>query len=94
MRFDADGTLPSFPPSLVLPYNMLIIAMEGEKQQQKRATITGTTTPKKSKAWKPEIGSSSTWNHDQLELFKVHAAGKVDPKCIIPEKWFNFTNVD
>jgi hypothetical protein len=73
---------------------MLIIAMEGEKKQQKRATVTGASTPKKKKPENLEIGSSSTWNHDQLDLFKVHPANEVEPKDIIPEKWFDFGNLE
>src|SRR5437762_12347002 len=49
VQFDADGMAP--PPA------MLMVAMEGEKKQQKKATVTGTSTPKKRKPEKPEIGS-------------------------------------
>jgi hypothetical protein len=73
---------------------MLMVAMEGEKKQQKRATVTGASTPKKRRPDRPEIGSSSTWSHDQLELFKVHPAKEVEPKLIIPEKWFDFRNLE
>jgi hypothetical protein len=73
---------------------MLMIAMKGEKKQRKRATVNGTTTPKKRKPEKPEIGSSSSWNHDQLDLFKASPAAEVDPKEIIPEKWFDFSDLE
>ena len=62
--------------------------------QQKRAMVTGASTPKKRKPEKPEIGSSWTWNHDQLDLFKIHPAREVEPKDIIPEKWFDFGNLE
>jgi hypothetical protein len=68
-----------------------MVAMAGSRKQQKRAIVTG-ATPKKRKPEKPEIGSSSTWNHDQLDLFKVNPV-KVEAKAIIPEKWFEFSNL-
>lgn len=74
---------------------MLMIAMEGEKKQQKRATVTGTSTPKKKKKPEnPEIGSSSTWTQDQLDLFEVRPARELEAKVIIPEKWFEFGNLE
>lgn len=85
VQFDADGMIP--------PWAMLTVAMRREKRQQKRAKVAGTSTPKKSNPPKPEIGSSSTWNHDELETFKVHPAKEVEVKDIVPEKWFDFGNV-
>lgn len=73
---------------------VLMVAMEGGIQQAKRAVVAGATTPKKRKPEKPEIGSSSTWNHDQLELFKVKSGGEVDPKTIIPEHFFDFSKLE
>jgi hypothetical protein len=86
VQFDADGA-PSF-------VSMLTVAMKGEKRQKKKAKLSGVSTPKKKKPEKSEIGSSSTWNHDQLDLYKVHPSAEVEAKDIIPEKWFDFSNLE
>ena len=68
--------------------------MASERKQKKRLNSTA-RTPKKSKA--PEkhiIGSSSTWNGDELHQFKVQQGGQADPKLLIPEKWFEFVNLE
>jgi hypothetical protein len=67
--------------------------MAGEKKQ-KKPKLSGVGTPKKRKPERTEIGSSSMWNHDQLDMFKVHPAQEVEPKDIIPEKWFEFDNLE
>jgi hypothetical protein len=74
---------------------MLRVAMEGEKRQQKRATVTGAITPRKSKTPQiPVIGSGSTWGEDEVDLFKVNVEGDVDAKQMIPEKWFDFGGLE
>ena len=68
--------------------------MVAERKQKKRLKTTP-RTPKKPKA--PErhlIGSSSTWNEDQLELLIVRQGGQVDPKALVPEKWFEFADLE
>lgn len=73
----------------------LIVAMEAEKRQQKKAAVGGTSTPRKPKA-KPDpkvIGSSSTWKDDELELFRVSLRDVASPKEMIPEKWFDFSRL-
>ena len=90
VQFDSNGIPTSFPASA-----MLIVAMKGEKQQQKRAQVNGTSTPKKNKPLKPEIGSSSTWGQSQLDLFNVNPPDReVTATKIIPEKWFDFTRLE
>ena len=56
--------------------------------------VSGITTLKKSKMETPVIRSSSTWNGDQLDMFKVHPAEDVDAKAMIPEKWFDFSGLE
>jgi len=78
---------------------VLTVAMVGEQRQNKRrkkAMVTGMSTPKKRR--RPEnavIGSSSTWNEDQLELFKVEVRGGIKPREImILDKWFDFSGLE
>ena len=74
---------------------MLTEAMAGGKRQKKQAKLAGATTPKRTqRPEKPIIGSSSTWNDDQLDLFKVTVAGDVDVKRMIPEKWFDYGTLE
>ena len=74
---------------------MLAMAKEKRWSKKNRVNLTERNTLQKKQAAKLEIGSSSTWNHDQLELelFKVCSKGDVTPKDIIPEKWFNFASL-
>jgi hypothetical protein len=72
-----------------------MIAMEGEKTQQKRATVTGATTPKKRNPERPLIGSGSTWKEEQLVLFNVDVNKEAtDAKRLIPEKWFEYGSLE
>ena len=69
--------------------------MAGEKRQKKQAKLAGASTPKRTqRPEKPVIGSSSTWNDDQLDLFKVTEAEEVDIKRMIPEKWFDYGTLE
>jgi len=69
--------------------------MAGEKRQKKQAKLVGASTPKRTqRTEKPIIGSSSTWNDDQLDLFKVMVAGDVDVRRMIPEKWFDYGTLE
>jgi hypothetical protein len=73
---------------------MLTTAMAGERKQQKRAKVTGTSTPKKTTVPEvPVIGSGSTWKEDQLDLYKV-SVRDADVKQMIPEKWFDFGDLE
>jgi hypothetical protein len=74
---------------------VLMIAMAGAKKQRKKAKLEGVITPKK--PTKPErfvIGSSSTWKDEQLNRHKVIQGGASDPKIFIPEKWFDFGDLE
>ena len=88
MKFDADG--------MILPVlQMLMIAMEGEKRQQKRATVTGVNTPRKPETPQVSvIGSGSTWGEDELDMFKVIVEEDMDAKQMVPEKWFDFGGLE
>jgi hypothetical protein len=68
--------------------------MAAEKKQKKR--LKGKQqTPKKQKApERPVIGSSSTWKEEELERFNVRRGAAVDVKNLIPEKWFQFDNLE
>jgi len=69
--------------------------MAGEKRQKKQAKLAGASTPKRTQRPEtPVIGSSSTWNDDQLDLFKVTEAEEVDIKRMIPEKWFDYGTLE
>ena len=69
--------------------------MEGEKRQQKRATVTDANTPRKPETPQiPVIGSGSTWGEDELDMFKVTVEGNMDVKQMIPEKWFDFGGLE
>ena len=74
----------------------MIKAMAGERKQKKKVMLNRPKTPKKpKKPDKPLIGSSSTWNEEQLELFKVKIGTKVtEVKSLIPKKWFEFGNLE
>jgi hypothetical protein len=66
--------------------------MAGEKKQKERR-IGGVETPKKVR--KPErhvIGSSSMWKEEELERFKVQV-GALSVKEMIPEKLFDFSDL-
>lgn len=68
--------------------------MAGERKR--KVMLNRTKTPKKlKKPDKPLIGSSSTWNEDQLDLFNVKVGTKVsEAKSLIPKQWFEFGNLE
>lgn len=68
--------------------------MAGAKKQTKRQNA-APRTPKKPKppARPTLIGSGSTWTHEELDRLKVRAE-EVDPKRMIPEKWFDFNSLE
>jgi hypothetical protein len=67
--------------------------MAAEKVQRARITAEPRTPSKAKDPAKPLIGSSSTWRNDQLDLFQVEQ-GVLDVRRIIPEKWFDFGQLD
>lgn len=71
---------------------MLIVATEGEKKQKER--LKGVKkTPKKGKRLPLDVvGSSSTWKEEHLDRYKV-SVGILGGKEMIPEKWFDFTDL-
>lgn len=72
---------------------MLILAMEGEKKQEKKR-LEGIETPKRvSNPRRRVIGSSSTWRQKELDKFMVNVEEK-GAKEMIPEKWFNFGELE
>ena len=68
--------------------------MAGAKKQLERQQAAPRTpkTPKQSA--RKVIGSSSTWKQEELDRFKVQCGIETDPKLIIPEKWFDFGNLE
>jgi hypothetical protein len=59
------------------------------EDSDKEGELSGVDTPKRTRQPKPSIvGSSSTWNEDELDLFKVQLQGDVDVKDMIPENGF------
>jgi len=65
----------------------------GKKQAKRQEAAP--RTPKMLKVpERPVIGSSLTWNEEQLERFKVGRGREVDATILIPEKWFNFESLD
>jgi hypothetical protein len=73
---------------------MLIPAMAGGKKHPKTAKVTGISTPKKTTITEvPVIGSGSTWKEEHLELYKVSVI-EANVKEMIPEKWFDFGNLE
>jgi hypothetical protein len=67
--------------------------MAAEKVQRARITAEPRTPSKAKDPDKPLIGSSSTWRNDQLDLFQVEQ-GVLDVRRMIPEKWFDFGQIN
>ena len=66
--------------------------MAKEKSQRKRGKVQELGTPKRvTKQEMAVIGSSSTWNQDELHLFRVKVIGDVDVREMIPDKFFDFS---
>jgi hypothetical protein len=68
--------------------------MAAAKRQAERQRETPRTPKKPKVPEKPLIGSSSTWNQDELDRFKVECRTNVDPKSMIPPKFFNFETLE
>ena len=65
----------------------------GKKQTHSQKTEP--RTPKKPKTpVKPLIGSSSTWTEDELDRFNFRRVWNIDPKQMIPGKWFDFSGLE
>ena len=67
--------------------------MAGEKKQKTRINSQSRTPSKSRVPERPVIGSSSTWSKEQLVRFLVEQ-GVLDVKAMIPEKWFEFGQLD
>lgn len=67
--------------------------MAAERVQKIRITAQPRTPSKAKEVEKPLIGSSSTWNNDQLDQFVVEQ-GVLDVRRMIPEKWFDFGQIE
>jgi hypothetical protein len=72
---------------------ILMIAMAGGKRQKARINSQPRTPSKPKVPERPVIGSSSTWRTEQLDRFLVWQ-GVSDVKTMIPEKWFEFGQLD
>jgi hypothetical protein len=93
VKFDAECTSHSSLLSPIAPCRKrLMKAMAAEKTQKER--LKG--TPRKPKTLERAlIGSSSTWRGEELDRFKVGRGGGVmEPKDLIPEKWFEFGSLE
>ena len=65
--------------------------MAKEKSERKRDEVQAADTPRRVRQQKVlAIGSSSTWNQDELDLFRVAVQGDVDVREMIPERFFDF----
>jgi hypothetical protein len=85
VKFDAKG--------IRLHVKIVMIAMAGGKRQKARVNSQPRTPSKPKAPERPVIGSSSTWRKEQLDRFLVQQ-GVLDVKTMIPEKWFDFGQLD
>ena len=92
VRFTKEGTisLPASSPSSLLPLvpsvRVLMVAMDKAAEQEQRPS-----TPKNPKPTKPKtVGSSCTWRNDELQRFAVQLEYGVDPRRMIPDKFWEF----
>jgi hypothetical protein len=63
-----------------------MVAMDKAAEQEQRPS-----TPKNPKPTKPKtVGSSCTWRNDELQRFAVQLEYGVDPRRMIPDKFWEF----
>ena len=78
---------------LFTPTMILTAAMSAAKKREKRQK-NAPRTPKRPKLpVRPLIGSSSTWNKEELDRFKVECLSEVDSKLLIPSTFFEVNNL-
>ena len=71
------------------------MAKEKRQRQRKKSNVGGVVTPRR--VTKPEtvvIGSSSTWNQDELDTFRVTVKSNVAVRGMIPDRFFDFSSLE
>ena len=85
--------VPSRPPAWT-PTDSLSLAIQAANEQAEKQKL---TTPKQKKPKKEEvkvIGSGCTWRRTELDHFKVALDRDVDVRAMIPQRFFEFENLE
>jgi hypothetical protein len=67
--------------------------MSEEQAKRKTTSVDRQRTPPQ-KNVPPVIGSSCTWRDTELERFKVSVVRDVDPKTMIPLRFFEYDHLE
>ena len=68
-------------------------AMAAAEKQEKRSAQKPPRTPKRKPEEVKVIGSSCTWGDEELGRFKVTVTRDVNPRELIPQQFFDFSNI-
>ena len=73
----------------------MVAMLKAEEQEQQRLSQTSTPKPQKTAKDKTEtVGSSCTWRQEELDRFAVTVKSNIDPKAMIPPKFWNFNQYE